>query len=199
LGSLVIDASGNWSYEVDNSLVQYLKAGETRDEVFTVTSADGTPHTVTVTVTGANETATVGSGTVQEDTTVSTGGTLTATGGASFIADSQSGSYGTLQLGTNGQWTYTLDNASPAVQALVSGETRTESFTVQLNDGSSTTVTVQVQGLNDGAVIAGDASGAVIEDINVTAGGKLIDSGSLTVADADAGQTSFTAGAGTPV
>ncbi|MGE4408376.1 beta strand repeat-containing protein, partial [Pseudomonas sp.] len=52
LGSLTISTNGTWTYSVPNTLVQYLKAGETRTETFTVQSIDGTPHTVTVTVNG---------------------------------------------------------------------------------------------------------------------------------------------------
>ena len=47
LGSLSIDVDGNWTYTVDNSLVQYLKEGETKVETFTVKTFDGTSHDVT--------------------------------------------------------------------------------------------------------------------------------------------------------
>lgn len=56
LGSLTIAANGDWNYSVDNTLLQYLAAGETRDEVFTVFALDGTEHTITVTLTGTNDT-----------------------------------------------------------------------------------------------------------------------------------------------
>ncbi|MBL0483409.1 retention module-containing protein, partial [Aeromonas veronii] len=52
LGSLSITADGTWTYNVDNSLVQYLGKGETKKETFTVQSVDGTPHTVTIIITG---------------------------------------------------------------------------------------------------------------------------------------------------
>ncbi|EOW9421296.1 VCBS domain-containing protein, partial [Vibrio cholerae] len=51
LGSLSITADGTWTYNVDNSLVQYLGKGETKKETFTVQSVDGTPHTVTIIIT----------------------------------------------------------------------------------------------------------------------------------------------------
>src|SRR5690606_25382707 len=60
LGSLTITAGGVWTYRVDNAQVQHLGEGETRDEVFTVRSADGTEQTVTVTITGTNDGPTIG-------------------------------------------------------------------------------------------------------------------------------------------
>ncbi|MCP8901032.1 VCBS domain-containing protein, partial [Gilvimarinus xylanilyticus] len=55
LGSLSITAEGNWQYSVDNSLLQYLAEGETREDVFIVTSFDGTEHQITVTINGTND------------------------------------------------------------------------------------------------------------------------------------------------
>ncbi|MEN3809915.1 VCBS domain-containing protein [Chromobacterium piscinae] len=49
----------NWHYSVDNAKVQYLGQGETRTEVFTVYSQDGTAHDITVVVTGVNDTAVI--------------------------------------------------------------------------------------------------------------------------------------------
>ncbi|MCV3278672.1 VCBS domain-containing protein, partial [Aeromonas hydrophila] len=64
-------------------------------------------------------------------------------------------------------------------------------------DGTTHTVTITITGVNDGAVVAGDDLGAVTEDLNVV-GGKLSDSGVLTISDADQGQAKFVAGNGTP-
>ncbi|HEA3091586.1 TPA: VCBS domain-containing protein, partial [Aeromonas salmonicida] len=55
LGNLSIAENGTWSYNVDNSKVQYLGLGETRVESFTVQSVDGTTHTVTVVINGTND------------------------------------------------------------------------------------------------------------------------------------------------
>ncbi|WP_421232166.1 retention module-containing protein, partial [Aeromonas sp. 600276] len=61
LGSLTITETGAWTYNVDNSKVQYLGEGETKVETFTVASVDGTTHTVTITITGSNDAAVVSS------------------------------------------------------------------------------------------------------------------------------------------
>ncbi|QJB57170.1 VCBS domain-containing protein [Pseudodesulfovibrio sp. zrk46] len=62
LGSLTIDADGNWDYSVNNNLdaVQQLGVGDTLTETFVVSSQDGTAsHTVTVTINGTNDAPTI--------------------------------------------------------------------------------------------------------------------------------------------
>ena len=69
----------------------------------------------------------------------------------------------------------------------------TDKFSVVSSDGTTnTTVTITVTGVNDVPVLGGTATGGVTEDaVPNTA------TGTLTIADADAGQSSFTAQAGT--
>ena len=55
LGHLILARDGSWRYEVNNADVQYLAEGETKIETFVVKSADGTEHTVTITITGRND------------------------------------------------------------------------------------------------------------------------------------------------
>ncbi|WP_408588901.1 VCBS domain-containing protein, partial [Novosphingobium sp.] len=54
LGQFSIAADGSWSYRADNgqSAIQQLKAGETLTDTVSVTSADGTAHVLSVTLTG---------------------------------------------------------------------------------------------------------------------------------------------------
>lgn len=56
-GTLVLLADGSWTYTLDNgdSGLDDLDAGEQEAETFTVKSADGTEHVITVNVHGANE------------------------------------------------------------------------------------------------------------------------------------------------
>ncbi|WP_449360849.1 VCBS domain-containing protein [Alishewanella longhuensis] len=56
-GSFSITSDGAWVYNIDNSLpaVQQLKEGESKTEIFTVTSLDGTSTSVTITVSGTND------------------------------------------------------------------------------------------------------------------------------------------------
>ncbi|MGQ7819543.1 VCBS domain-containing protein, partial [Metapseudomonas furukawaii] len=194
-GTLSLDANGTWSYSLDNGAahVQALAEGETHTETFTVTAADGTEHVITVEVVGTNEAAVIGgtdSGLVKEDTTLTTGGTLTATDvdgtNNAFTPSTQAGTYGTLSLGANSTWSYSLDNGAAHVQALAEGETHTETFTVTAADGTEHVITVEVVGTNEAAVIGGTDSGLVKEDTTLTTGGTL------TATDVDGTDNAFT-------
>ncbi|MEN8619426.1 retention module-containing protein, partial [Shewanella baltica] len=206
LGSLTIDADGNWTYNVDNADVQYLAEGETKVETFVVLSQDGTEHTVTITITGTNDVPVIAGddvGAVTEDAAdpvLTDSGTLTITdadsGEAVFQAGNGTpsvGALGSLTIDAAGNWTYNVDNAD--VQYLAEGETKVETFVVLSADGTEHTVTITITGTNDVPVIAGDDVGAVTED---AADPVLTDSGTLTITDADSGQAVFQAGNGTP-
>ncbi|MDR7090925.1 retention module-containing protein [Cellvibrio fibrivorans] len=71
-GSFSITSTGNWTYNIDNSKtnVQQLKEGETKTEIFTVKSIDGTTSSVVITVAGTNDgpTAVADSGTTLRNT-----------------------------------------------------------------------------------------------------------------------------------
>ncbi|WP_200844117.1 VCBS domain-containing protein, partial [Pantoea sp. 18069] len=107
------------------------------------------------------------------------------------VVGASTGTYGSFSVDASGQWTYQLDNV--AAQSLKTGDVRTETYTVQVSDGKggtdTKTVTITINGDDDGAVIApskpGDDLGTVTEDGQLTAGGKL------DVTDPDAGQAVF--------
>ncbi|MFA0026149.1 VCBS domain-containing protein, partial [Vibrio sp. 10N.261.49.A5] len=118
-GMLHLTDSGAWTYVLDNKNpnVQALGKGATATDTITVHSADGTPHQVTITVNGTNDTAVIGgtsAGAVTEETQLQTSGILTVTdidtGEAHFANTDIQGSLGTLHLTDNGAWTYDLDN-----------------------------------------------------------------------------------------
>jgi VCBS repeat-containing protein len=196
LGSLSLAADGSYTYAVANSATQSLGAGETKVDSFTITSLDGTTKVVNFTINGTNDVAVISgavAGSVSEDGVLTTAGSLSvadADGGqSSFVAQpSVAGQYGTFTLGGTGAWTYTANNSLTAIQQLGAGQSLTDSFVANSADGSaSQVVTVTINGTNDVAVISGAAAGSVSED------GVLTTAGSLSVADADAGQSSFVA------
>ncbi|UCP15598.1 VCBS domain-containing protein [Aeromonas media] len=209
LGSLAITEGGAWTYNVDNSKVQYLGEGETKVETFTVQSVDGTEHTVTITITGVNDAAAVitgsDSGSVTEDEStplLTETGTLSVTDldgadEAKFLAGNgtpSAGALGSLAITEGGAWTYQVDNSK--VQYLGEGETKVETFTVQSVDGTEHTVTITITGVNDAAVITGSDSGSVTEDESSP---LLTETGTLSVTDLDgADEAKFLAGNGTP-
>src|SRR5688572_5406964 len=103
--------------------------------------------------------------------------------------------YGSFTLAADGSWTYSADNSQSAIQQLGAGQSISDSFTAVSSDGTaSQLVTVTITGTNDVPVIGGVASGAVTEDASMP---NLSTSGALTIADVDAGQSSFAAQAST--
>ncbi|WP_461405801.1 VCBS domain-containing protein, partial [Falsiruegeria mediterranea] len=117
------------------------------------------------------------SGTASEDHVLSVSGALTVIdpdpGEAHFHTAALTGSYGRVQIDRSGHWTYVLNNSSPSVQALVSGQSEHETFTIHSVDGTSHQLVVIVMGTDDKAAISGTAVGAVTEDKLTATGGKL--------------------------
>ena len=170
-GTFNIDANGNWTYEADNTqtAIQELSTTDTLTDTFTVFSQDGSAsNTVTVTINGTNDVATVSadSQSVTEDDAalLTTGGTVTVTDTDSGEAFAQpqintAGTYGTFNIDANGNWTYEADNTQTAIQELGATDTLTDTFTVFSQDGSaSNTVTVTINGTNDVATVSADAA-----------------------------------------
>jgi len=96
------------------------------------------------------------SGSVTEDVDV-VGGFLTATGDVDYRfgndtgqwqAETINGAYGTLAIDSDGLWTYSADNSNPSIQALDTGDTLTDVFTVTSNAGT-TTVTITINGQDE--------------------------------------------------
>ncbi|MCG9964887.1 VCBS domain-containing protein [Shewanella cutis] len=199
-----LNTDGSYSFDPSHASYQHLAAGQTQDVVIpiTVTDSSGTASTqnLTVTVTGTNDAAVItgtDAGVVAEDGALRASGQLLVSdvddGQASFNAQARvPGHYGVFSLAADGTWTYDLNNSDTDVQALTKGQSLSDSMVAKSVDGSSHTITVSIQGRDDGAVIAGVDTGRVTEDQNVIAG-QLQTSGQLTLNDADAGHHQFTA------
>ena len=86
--------------------------------------------------------------------------TVTTTG-------AQVGTYGSVTIAADGTYSYALNNANAAVQALGVGETLTETFNYTISDGnggtSTSTLTITITGTNDGPVANADAA-TIAED-----------------------------------
>ncbi|UCL88439.1 retention module-containing protein [Pseudomonas sp. HS-18] len=162
-----LKTDGSWTFDGKNPAYQSLAEGETKDIVvkYIVTDEHGATdtQTLTITVTGTNDPAVIGgvaSVSVNEtDAPITTGGQLTVTdvdGAASFQAQSNvAGLHGTFNLGTDGSWTYT---ANSAYNELGVGDKLTDTFTVKAADGTSSTVTVTINGTNDAPVASADVA-----------------------------------------
>ncbi len=153
LGVLVLAANGNYTYSVANSAAQYLGTSQTKLDIFTVTSLDGTSKQVSFTVNGVNDAPVANNDTLPEaledtaivynasqllgnDTDADTGVQLT-------IASVARGIGGNVSLSPDGAVTFTPD-------ADFSGQAN---FSYTATDGalnsSPATVTVNVTGIND--------------------------------------------------
>ena len=211
LGAFTVNAAnGAWNYALDNAsdAVQALAAGETVIETYTVTVTDEHGATasqnVTITITGTNDgpviTSSAQSGDVAEDGTLVASGQVTSSdvdhGATAAYSGDAAGAYGAFAVNAaTGEWTYTVNNGSDAVQSLADGETQSETFTVTVTDDHGATatqdVTVTITGTND-VPIAAASSAAVLEDASV--------SGHLSASDIDSDAfTTFAINGAAPV
>ncbi|SFL26684.1 VCBS domain-containing protein, partial [Shimia haliotis] len=176
------NADGSWSFDPTNAAYQHLAAGATQQVTVPVTVTDSTGATDTqnlvITVTGTNDVAQIAgvkTKAVVEDTnvnasnTLQTGGTLTVTdvdtGEASFVPQSHvAGTYGTFVVQANGLWVYSVDNSLKSIQDLGSGDHLTDTLTVATVDGTTTTLSVRIDGSNDGPTVS--ASPATLSEVH---------------------------------
>ncbi|RJF78254.1 hypothetical protein D3877_24415 [Azospirillum cavernae] len=195
-GALTLNADGSYSYVVDNAnaTVQGLRtSSETLTETFTYTMEDTagltSTATLTITIQGADD-APVAS--PNSETAIEAGGTSNGTAGANAtgnvltndtdvdsgdsktvsavtggtVGGGATGLYGTLTLNANGGYTYVVNDANSAVQALrTSADTLTDSFTYTVSDTAGLTasriLTITIEGADDAPVAVADTATAV--------------------------------------
>ena len=162
--------------------------------VFPTASYNASNYWADVTFVPVSEPAVLSSATVglsETDAVLTTGGTLTISdvdSPATFVAQAGTvGSYGTFTIDAAGVWSYT---ASSAHDAFVAGTTYSDTFQVASADGTTTSVTVNILGTNDAAVLSSATVGLSETDAVLTTGGTL------TISDVDSPAT-FVAQAGT--
>ena len=189
-----------WTYEVGNADIQYLAAGETRVESFTLTVNDGQGGTVEqvveVTVTGTNDAPVITSDqiyrTLFEDGDASTTGVMTFAdvdladghtvavtplfGGyvGTFVANVADASTGDGSGAVT--WTFNVDPA--AIQYLSAGQGLQQRYSISVDDGNGGTteqlVIITIRGTNDVPTItAAVETGAVVEDVTTNATGEI--------------------------
>ena len=170
-GSLTLTSAGVWTYTLNNSDpdTAALRDGQSVTDIFTIMAEDGTPTTVTITVSGADDESSIGgelAGAVTEDAMETTAsGTVTVTDSVTITAKTETSAYGTFTLSAEGNWNYSLDNSFAATNALASGATGDDPFTIAASDGSSATVIITITGANDAAVFdTPTLTGAITED-----------------------------------
>lgn len=172
-----VNADGTINY-IPGAAQLTLAQGEVFVDSFTyvIRMANGALSSAKATVktTGINDPAVFGgnaTGAVQEDGTLVASGTLTVTdtdkNQAKFVSTGAlQGSYGSFTFDiASGQWTYTLDNAKPSVQALNDGDVVQDKLQVFSVDGSSSFVTIDIAGKTDAST--GGARNWVLTASNV--------------------------------
>ncbi len=196
-------SNGSYVYEISNAAVQGLGATQSHIDAFIVTSVDGKAMTLEFTTYGSNDPAQIGmpaSYELTEDVGPDGSGNLVASGSLSITDDDDGqasfdlqgfdgqGSYGTLSLMSDGQYSYTVSNAG--VQGLIGGEALSDFFEVRSVDGSTIEIEFIVHGADDAASIGTPTVSSVREDLNVIAG-KIKATGVIPIVDADANQQAF--------
>ncbi|MBS6830463.1 MAG: VCBS domain-containing protein [Desulfovibrio sp.] len=186
-GTITINPDGTYTYVLDNDKANGLAEGDVVNENFTVQVSDGrggtAQATVTVNVTGSNDVPTLALGkdhlTVADDGANAVEGAITDGGTArgddpdaghdlrySFGTDddgnpvtSITDEYGTLTIDPDtGEYTYTLDKNSEAVQKLTgNGDDVTQRVTVVVTDEhgahAEVPLDITIKGANDTPVI----------------------------------------------
>ena len=181
LGMLIITGVGedeiSYRYVLKDNVV-----GTPPAEIFTVvvTDADGDQATATLTISIADDSpkAVNDVDSVTEDGPLTadgnvfsgSGGTdVNATDGVADVPGADGvvrvttgvfqGTYGELTLSGLGDYRYVLNNSNPAVQFLTPGQTLTETFTYSITDAdnspSNATLTITINGADDGVRITG--------------------------------------------
>ncbi|WP_189635561.1 VCBS domain-containing protein [Rhizobium grahamii] len=146
---------------------------------------------MTVDILGTNDAAVIGGTTsvnlTETNAPLSTSGQLTITdvdSAATFVAQTDvagTNGYGKFTITANGAWTYVANSAH---NEFVAGQHYSDSVTVTSEDGTTTTVTVDILGTNDAAVIGGTMTGSVTE-AGATGPGTPTATGDLNSTDVD--------------
>ncbi|RBW67126.1 hypothetical protein DS893_00690, partial [Vibrionales bacterium C3R12] len=199
-GRFHINALGSWAYNIDNSKLQHLGAGESYQKTFTVESIDGSAHRdITVTVHGTNDNPVIFSAVslpagIEDTKIILTSAQLLAN--ATDVDDNDAGQlsianlqtdHGSILANVNGTFTFTPE-------ANYNGQVN---FTYDVKDAhggiTHTSASTTLAAVNDAGVITGDKSGTVTEDNHVQGDAQhtIYTVGVLDVTDPDAGENHF--------
>jgi T1SS-143 domain-containing protein len=179
-----------WNFNSGSQAFDFLAAGQTLTLTYVVRATDNSSgaafddQTVTITITGTNDRPVIGgntTGSVTEAT--STNGASAAITGDLNATDvdntadtwtavstktASANGFGTYTIGSDGRWSYELDNANPTVNVLNNGQSLTDRFTVTTVDGTSQEVTITITGANDAPSITSGDSVSVAENTATT-------------------------------
>ena len=184
-GNLVIDAAGAYTYTLDNTnpTVIALGNGQSVQEVYNYNS-NGQSSSLTITINGADDgtVLTIDTNSISEDGVASTSGNVlsndidpdTALSVSNAAALSGTGTYGSLSIDAAGAYTYTLNNANAAVDALNTGDSLNEVYNYQVNGGPTSTLTITINGADDVTVVAVDIASITEDAVPNTVSGNVL-------------------------
>ena len=186
-GVFEIGTDGAWTYTLDPELADGLTTGDLETESFTVRATDAAggqvDRVIDITINGNNDAPVITSpgaaatGTVTEDDPLASTaeGTLTAQDAENDpltwnIDGSIEGTYGTLSLDNDGNWTYTLDDI--ASNSLGVEDTVTDTFDVFVSDGTSNSanqqITITINGSNDAPELPEENVFETVQNVELT-------------------------------
>ncbi len=122
--------------------------------------------------------------------------------GTVSAGSSLTGTYGALSIASTGGFTYIVDDNNATVNALLPGQTLTETFWYTLTNSSSLTgktkLVITIQGTNDAPAGVDDTGETLIEDVTTsTTGNVLVNDTDVDTADSKS-VTKVIAGIATP-
>ena len=173
-GNLVFNADGSYSFDPGVDFND-LAPGNSRDVTFTYTATDNdgaisAEQTLTITVTGTNDLPVIGGVTASaltEDvdvinSTIRANGKLTIadadSGESSFQAATINGVHGVLTIDSAGNWNYSADNNTAAIQSLHVGQALIETLAVTTFDGTKHDIVIRIDGAEEPEPLAPPAS-----------------------------------------
>ncbi len=210
-GSFTLNADGTFTYTLDNAnpQVNALNAGGTLTDAFTYVVSDShggsATASVTITIHGHNDApvAAADANTAVEDGGPVNGNVLTndtdvdnptltvasVNAAPANVGVPVAGLYGQVTINANGAYTYTLNNALPAVQSLGLGQTLSDVFNYTASDGSlasnTAMLTITINGANDAPVATADGPFAITNGatLNISAPGLLANDSDIDTGD----------------
>jgi VCBS repeat-containing protein len=189
-GTYTVTAAGVWTYTLDDNdpAVQALLGAATLTDTFVMTTQDGTPQTVTITIHAQDDAPTARPDAVTTPETTAFVGNVLNNNGSGADSDPDSGGAITVSavngsgaavgnmitLGTgaqltvnaNGTFTYNPNNAFNTTPTASSGAVNTpapDSFTYTLTGGGTATVSITVTGVDSNDVLLGTAGADMLQ------------------------------------
>jgi VCBS repeat-containing protein len=159
-GTVHFDPTGHYDYLTARQVANFVVSYKVTDDG----GADSNTATFNFTVVGANDPAKITgdfTGDVTEDSGVKATGQIFVDdpddGESAIPGHTYVGTYGSLVLGTDGKWAYTLDDANLAVDKLTAKDSLTDTITVSSQDGTaSQDIVITIHGHNDAPVANAD-------------------------------------------